>query len=153
MKLAMTRMSTAFSYLDLNVHKAVANLDDPAGSAYAVRKYIQSAVSLTEEDKRNCTKIIPAVNAGVTFTEKHAEKFDTSFRYDVCKAGEARISDPRNLYGTDSPATRRRVAVFAWLVEHNGECLAHPGTGSVDELSRAHRDLLLGPNLIALLAT
>jgi hypothetical protein len=165
MKLAMLGMSTAFSHLDLNVARVIDDLD--GRTEYPVRKYIQTAVALTNEDKRNCTKIIPkmhkeaifrdwaknqpnnknAINAGVVFTEDHAKKYDTRFRYDILKAGESRISDPRCLHGTDGPATKRRVAVFAWLVEHNGQSLQQPGTGSVEELGRAHRDLLLGPKL------
>ncbi|KAF1936879.1 hypothetical protein EJ02DRAFT_478510 [Clathrospora elynae] len=165
MKLAMLGMSTAFSHLDLNVARVIEDLD--GGTEYPVRKYIQTAVALTNKDKRNCTKIIPkmhreanfrdwakdqpkntnAINASVTFTEDHAKKYDTRFRYDILKAGESRISDPRCLHGTDGPATTRRVAVFAWLVEHDGQRLRQPGTGSVEELGRAHWDLLLGPKL------
>jgi hypothetical protein len=165
MKLAMLGMSTAFSHLDLNVTRVIEDLD--GSRAYPVRKYIQTAVTLTDEDKHNCTKIIPkmhkeaifrdwakdqpkntnAINAGVSFTEDHAKKYTTRFRYDILKAGESRMSDPRCLHGTDGPATMRRVVVFAWLVEHDGQSLLQPGTGSVEELGRAHRDLLLGPKL------
>jgi hypothetical protein len=118
MKLAILGMSTASSHLELNVARVIEDLD--GGTEYPVRRYIQSAVTVTDEDMRNCTNIIPkmhkeaifcdwvkgqpkntnAINAGVIFTEDLAKKYDTLFRYDTIDS-HMRI---RIMYGTMIPA-------------------------------------------------
>jgi hypothetical protein len=152
---------TFFRHIDLNMENVLQ--DDATGLI------IQGSVSLTDEDQDNCTEIIPKLHArfaeywadlqerGVPqsgglvnaitdrhFTETDKLKFQTTWRKEVCKTGDARISSPLLPHGSTGPVcTLERMTALPWFVKirDNGVNLDHLSSGTANEVAAAHRNL------------
>jgi len=154
---------TFFRHIDLNIKAAASR---GKGS-----NIIQGSLSLDDEDKENCTEILPGIHRelpqwwevlrerGFTsdcpvqrikpemFTPHDAKAFGTDWLRVPCAAGDVRISEPALPHSSTGPATRTRRTILLWFVgiQRDHETLDIPESGMWSELSAAHRDLLPGP--------
>ena len=158
-KYARATMPTAFLHVDLNVGQAADALAPGSTAVYPLTSLVQSAVSFDDEEASSCTKIVTGlhdpttfcawaatqprtsakVQAAVSLSLEQQQRWKLGFRTDVALAGEVRISHPCNIHGSTGPARQARRVVFAWLVPHDGVTLTQPGTGTVAQVSHAHR--------------
>ena len=78
------------------------------------------------------------------WTPTDETKFGIEWKYQICKAGEARISRPQLPYGSTRPATANRINVLSWFVgiHANHETLECVESGIWTELSNCYRDFI-----------
>ncbi|OJD21861.1 hypothetical protein ACJ73_06796 [Blastomyces percursus] len=145
--------STSFRHIDVNI-KRLAEENHRANM-------IQGSVTLTDEDDRNCTTIVPGMHrytqewnrrlrarnfpdGGVVqevgndiLTNKDLNDFRTRWTTVPCKAGDARITMPHLPHGCTGPATIERPTMLPWYVgiQEDGNSLEVPESGSWEQLS------------------
>lgn len=137
----------------------------PGGNA------VQGSVSFTDEDKDNCTIVIPRMHlhlrewwsrienhpdvqaSGHTvviypwmWTEADESKFKTSFTGVVCQAGDVRLTLPVIPHGSTGPTTRLRRTMMPWfgVIREDHERMETAEAGTWSEIADAHRDLSIG---------
>lgn len=155
--------TTFFRHIDLNVPRLIANK----------RGYfqIQGTLSMDDEDESDCTEILPGMHNHLEewydllikrqpklnsyvhridskmFTHDDAEKFQTNWTPTPCKSLQVRITDPAIPHGAKGPSVRKRRTMLPWYVgvQKDHRALEVVESGTWDELSQAHRDLVSGP--------
>ncbi|KAK2795510.1 hypothetical protein FQN52_005277 [Onygenales sp. PD_12] len=155
--------NTFFRHIDVNV-KRLAEENHGANM-------VQGSVSLTDEDHRNCTTIVPGMHHHTeAWNERLREKgfpdggkvqdvgpqmltdqdladFQSRWTTVPCRAGDARITMPHIPHGSTGPSTIERRTMLPWYVgiQDDGETLEVPEGGTWSQLSQAHRDMVGGP--------
>jgi hypothetical protein len=159
-KSTMPGEQTYFRHIDINLNDL-----SRTGRGYAV---LQGSLSLDDENDHNCTEILPGMHRHLPewwsevrerqevsdghvqriepwmWTSHDALKYGTDWEKEICKAGDVRISLPTLPHGSTGPATQRRRTVLPWFVRirEDHSALDIPESGTWEELSAAHRDLI-----------
>jgi hypothetical protein len=158
-KYAVQGDNTYFRHIDLNVPELIAN---DRG-----QNMIQGSVSLDDEDKTNCTVILPGMQhklkewwprvvargqgtdgfvhriSDQVFSKKDAEDLGIDWKRVPCRRGEVRVTLPQLPHGADGPSTGVRRTMLPWFVglQDDLETLEVVEGGTWDMLSRSHRDM------------
>ncbi|KAJ5107262.1 hypothetical protein N7456_003937 [Penicillium angulare] len=159
--------STLFRHIDINVN--IWNLLETDRGANG----LQRSVSLTNEDAKNSTEILPGMHdlsklrewwedivgapedtddfvQGMKpwmWTTEHAQMFNTDWQKEICQAGDVRLSLPTIPHGSTCNATITRRSILPWYVAVQADLttLETPESGSWEEISAAHRDMMGAP--------
>ena len=131
---------------------------------------IQGTVTLTDEDKANCTELLLGMHQdgrlqewwnriidrgletdgmvhNVTrkiWSQEDEDHFGIPWTRQICRRGEARISRPQLPHRSTGPATMVRRTVLPWFIgiKEDHEQLDTNDAGSWTEVAAAHRALL-----------
>ncbi|KAJ9481738.1 hypothetical protein VN97_g11728 [Penicillium thymicola] len=154
---------TGFTHFDLNIGDYLAT--GRGGNA------VQGSVSFTDEDRDNCTIILPRMHLHLRewwsrieahpdiqasahtvviypwmWTKEDEDKFGTSFTGVVCQAGDVRLTLPVIPHGSTGPTTRLRRTIMPWfgVVHEDHERMETAEAGTWGEIADAHRDMSIG---------
>ncbi|KAL2801931.1 hypothetical protein BJX63DRAFT_438336 [Aspergillus granulosus] len=155
--------STFFRHIDIDVEQAVER-----GRGI---NSIQGSMSLDDEDKKNCTEILPGMHQHLAewnsrvkargeklnnlvnkilpaqFSAEDAAYFKTQWIPQPCKALDVRITQPGLPHGSTGPATKVRRTILPWFVgiQSDHSTLDMQEGGTWEELAAAHRNMTPGP--------
>ncbi|KAJ5630033.1 hypothetical protein N7528_003690 [Penicillium herquei] len=157
---------TAFVHIDLSIGDCIAT----GRGANAV----QGSVSFTDEDKENCSVVLPGIHkhlerwweiistssksqvSGHTvavypwmFDDRCRQEFGIDFARSICLTGDVRLTLPCVPHGSVGPATRLRRTVMPWFgaIQDDHNRLETAEAGPWSSISDAHRDLCLAPKI------
>lgn len=152
---------TAFRHIDINIPDLLAT-----GRG---KNILQGSVSLTDEGDRDCTELLLGMHRHLgdwwkdvesrrpqevrsyimkihpeMWTDEDEEKYQITWKKQICSTGDARFSLPDIPHGSLGPATIQRRTVLPWFVgiKDDHEQLDTAESGTWSELSVAHRDHL-----------
>ncbi|KAJ5795081.1 hypothetical protein N7457_001680 [Penicillium paradoxum] len=153
---------TGFTHIDLNIGDYLAT--GRGGNA------VQGSVSFTDEDRDNCTIILPkmhlylrewwskisshpdAQTSGHTITiypwmwgKADEDRFGTKFIGAVCQTGDVRLTLPVIPHGSTGPTTRLRRTMMPWfgVIHEDHERVETAEAGTWSDVADAHRDMRL----------
>ncbi|KAJ5139428.1 hypothetical protein N7448_002836 [Penicillium atrosanguineum] len=159
-KSTMPGEQTRFRHIDVNLNDLF-----QTGRGHAI---LQGSLSLDDEDEQNCTELLYGMHRhihewwasvrdrmettdgyvqkidGKNWTKEDAAKYGADWAKEVCMAGDVRISLPTLPHGSTGPATKRRRCILPWFVRVRDDhsTLDTPESGTWEEVSAAHRDLI-----------
>ncbi|KAJ5263484.1 hypothetical protein N7478_011089 [Penicillium angulare] len=107
------------------------------------------AQDATNTDNRNHTDGFVQGIQPWMWAADYVRKYNTDWEKEVCAAGDLRLSLPMIPHGSIGPATAIRQAILPWFVavKADGTTLDTPESGSWEEISAAHRDIVAIPAL------
>lgn len=149
---------TAFRHIDINVNDLL--------NSKRCANAIQGSITVKDEDQQNCTEsllgmhhhlgtwwkdlkdrecckdgLIHKVTSDM-WKPADEQKFGLTWKRQICRAGDVRISLPHLPHGSTGPATMNRRTILPWFVgiREDHETLECIESGSWTELSNCHRD-------------